>query len=126
MLPSTYLDEILVFVNELISKYPAHAELLTHVRAVLQKLKSAKLYAKLSKRESGLSVRKVKLGHIVSVAGIQPDADKMAGANECEGLPTIRRFGPVILQVCHGVLLYDCAIDSAISTRCQAWTPACS
>ena len=57
-----YLDDIIVF-----SKTPE--EHIGHLKAVLQRLKDAKLYAKLKKCEFGL--KKVKfLGHIVSTAGI--------------------------------------------------------
>ena len=64
-----YLDDIIVF-----SKSPE--EHVQQLRAVLRRLKDAKLYAKLSKCEFGL--KKVKfLGHIVSSEGLQPDEDKV-------------------------------------------------
>ena len=72
-----YLDDIIVF-----SKTPE--EHLAHLRSVLQRLREAKLYCKLSKCEFG----QVKfLGHIVSGAGIQPDGDKVRLVREWP-LPT--------------------------------------
>ena len=70
-----FLDDILIF-----SKTPEeHAQ---HVREVLQILRKAKLYAKLSKCEffqSSISF----LGHVVSADGISMQADKVNVTNRC-------------------------------------------
>ena len=64
-----YLDDIIVF-----SKDPA--EHVHHLRAVLDRLRAHKLYARLSKCKFGLTQVKF-LGHVVSSKGIEPDADKI-------------------------------------------------
>ena len=77
-----YLDDIRVF-----SKSPE--EHLHHLETVLQRLKDAKLYAKLSKCEFGL--KKVKfLGHIVSSDGIQPDSEKVKLVREWPVLDSVK------------------------------------
>ena len=65
-----YLDDIIIFSKNT-------EEHLVHLRAVLERLRSAHLFAKLSKCKFALSFVKF-LGHIVSAAGIQPDPDKVA------------------------------------------------
>ena len=69
-----YLDDILIF-----SKTPD--EHLQHLRLVLQTLKDAQLYAKLSKCEFNLRELKF-LGHIVGADGIRVDPDKVKAVTE--------------------------------------------
>ena len=64
-----YLDDIIVFSK-------SSEEHVRQLRAVLQRLKDANLYAKLSICEFGLKEVKF-LGHIVSQEGLQPDEDKV-------------------------------------------------
>jgi hypothetical protein len=66
---------VIVFLDDILIYSPSWSEHLEHLRLVLDKLREAQLYAKLSKCEFGKTSIHY-LGHIISDAGVSTDPEK--------------------------------------------------
>ena len=110
-----FLDEfVIIFIDDILvySKSPEEHEV--HLRAVLEKLREQKLYAKLSKcsfwqRKMGF------LGHIVSAEGVSVDLEKIETIRDTE----FSGIDGLLQTVCEGLCQYSSANDQADGEGCS-------
>ena len=79
---SDYLDKfVIVFIDDILIYSKSHEEHERHLRLVLERLRSEKLYAKFSKCSFWLE-EVAFLGHVVTKSGVSVDPEKIRAVTE--------------------------------------------